>query len=77
MQGKKSSRLYFIKSGRVKLLRNIDFAEAQHELKLNNYHDVFKEPTDAQRASNIVKTKQLEVMELSSFECFGENPDSL
>lgn len=37
MQGKKSSNVYFIKYGRVKILRNVDFFQLEDELSLHNF----------------------------------------
>ena len=46
MQGSKSSAVYFIKYGRVKILRNVDFQEPEQpsDVNLHNFKELFKDP---------------------------------
>ena len=45
MQGNKSSSVYFVKYGRVKILRNVDFVEAESEPTIHTYKDLYKVPS--------------------------------
>lgn len=45
MQGDMSSHIYFVKSGRVKIIRTIDFLEIDEITKFN-YNDLYKDPTE-------------------------------
>ena len=40
-----SSNIYFVKSGRVKIIRTIDFLEIDEITKFN-YNDLYKDPTE-------------------------------
>ena len=78
LQGNKSTNLWFVKYGRVKIIRNIEVIEEKgREWTVHDYHEQFKEPTDAQRKAGFVKHIQLEVTELGNAECFGEDYDSI
>ena len=78
MQGKKSSSVYFIKYGRVKILRKVDFVELQEEPSIHNFELMYKDPTPDQLVNREgITTRQLEVTELTGFECFGEDARAL
>ena len=78
MQGSKSSSLYFIKYGRVKILRNVDFVEPQTEPNIHDFEDQYKSPTDEERkVDGLITQRQLEITELTNSECFGEDHGAL
>lgn len=45
MQGNKSSNVYFIKYGRVRILRTIDFTVPDKDPTIHNYKNLYNEPT--------------------------------
>ena len=44
---------------------------------MHNYNELYKSPTQEQRDAGLVKTLQLEIMDLSTYECCGENVENL
>ena len=46
MQGSKCSSVYFIKYGRVKILRDINFVQLEEEPSIHNIKQMYKDPTD-------------------------------
>jgi CRP-like cAMP-binding protein len=75
-QNKKSKYIYFISTGRVKVVRMIpilkpkrEYLEDQAKLPL-----LYKDPTEEQlKNPDIVHTKLIEIAELGHYECFGED----
>ena len=45
MQGNKCSNVYFIRYGRVKVLRNLSFVQPDFKPNLHNYQQLFADPT--------------------------------
>jgi CRP-like cAMP-binding protein len=75
-QDNKSKYLYFIKKGRVKILRNIEIVDnSNKEITVENYKILFKEPEEYHRKKSMVKFLLLELTELGQYECFGEDAD--
>ena len=80
MQGSKSSSVFFIKYGRVKILRNVDFREPSEEVTVHNFEELFKEPSieeSKQGQWGRTTQRQLEITELTNSECFGEDHGAL
>eukprot|EP00347_Sterkiella_histriomuscorum_P000850 403374282 len=77
-QDNKSKYLYFIKKGRVKILRNIEIIDhSNKEITVENYKMLFKEPEEFHRKKSMVKFLLLELTELGQYECFGEDSEVL
>lgn len=47
MQGNKSTSVYFVKYGRVKILRNVTFVDKPETTTIHNYKDLYNAPTEA------------------------------
>ena len=62
MQGSKSSSVYFVKYGRVKILRNVDFVESSEAPTIHNYQNLYREPTSEDQALGRVNQRQLEIV---------------
>ena len=77
-QDNKSKHLYFIKKGRVKVLRNIEIVDySNREITVENYKMLFKDPEDFHRKKGMVKHLLLEMTELGQYECFGEDAETV
>lgn len=64
-QDNKSKQMYFIKKGRVKVLRNIEIIDhSNREVTVENYKMLFKEPEDFHRRKGMNKFLLLELTEL-------------
>lgn len=64
-QDNKSKYLYFIKKGRVKILRNIEVIDhSGKEINVENYKMLFKEPESFHKKKGMVKYLLLELTEL-------------
>ncbi len=64
-QDNKSKQMYFIKKGRVKVLRNIEIIDhSNREITVENYKMLFKEPEDFHRRKGMTKFLLLELTEL-------------
>jgi len=77
-QENKSKHLYFIRKGRVKILRNIEIVDySNREITVDNYKMLFKEPEEYHRKKGMVKHLLLELTELGQYECFGDDADTV
>jgi CRP-like cAMP-binding protein len=77
-QDNKSKYLYFIKKGRVKILRSIEIIDnTGKEITVENYKCLFKEPEPFHRKKGMTKFLLLELTELGQFECFGEDVETI
>ena len=77
MQGNKSSNVYFIKYGRVRILRTIDFTVPDKDPTIHNYKNLYNEPTPELRQLGQVNQRQIEITELTNSESFGEDHEAL
>lgn len=70
--------MYFIKKGRVKILRNIEVIDhSGKEITVENYKMLFKEPEIFHKKKGMVKYLLLELTELGQYECFGEDAETV
>ena len=70
-QGDPCKYIYFIKSGKFKMLRRVDFVKNIEEVA-STTEDFYKEPTQEDYANNNVKNRLLEVDKLGKFYSFGD-----
>ena len=77
-QDNKSKYLYFVKKGRVTVLRNVEVVDhSGKEITVENYQILFKDPEFFHRKKGMVKYLLLELAELGQYECFGEDADTI
>ena len=77
-QDNKSKYIYFIRKGRVKIIRSIEVVDCSKvNITIENYQTLFREPDEKHRLRGLVKSLPLEVTELGLYECFGEDIDMI
>jgi CRP-like cAMP-binding protein len=64
--------LFFVKSGRIKILRKVDFKIPQNKEDANDPDFLIKQPTKEDYEQRAVESRLLELDELTNGDCFGE-----
>ena len=64
--------VYFIKAGRIKLLKKVEFKIPQTNSEAENIKELTRDPTVQEYDRGLVESKLLEIDELSCGDCFAE-----
>jgi len=71
-QDDQPSQLYFVKSGRVKILRKVDFKIPKNLIEANKVDYLIQDPSLEEYEQRLVESKLLEIDELTNGDTFGE-----
>lgn len=66
------TRIFFIKSGRLKILRKVDFIIPTSHKESHDINFLTQNPTLEDYESKMVESKLLEIDELTNGDCFGD-----
>jgi len=64
--------IYFVKSGRIKVLRKVEFKIPETNAEAENIQELIRDPTIEEYDNGKVESKLLEIDELSCGDVFGE-----
>lgn len=64
--------IYFVKAGRIKILRKVEFKIPETNAEAENIKELTRDPTVEEYDQSKVESKLLEIDELSCGDCFAE-----